>query len=174
MIDTAEEVILVDPQDRPIGVASKLDAHRNGDLHRAFSVLIHDGKGKVLLQKRHKDKYHSGGLWSNTCCGHPRPGEETMNAAARRLGEEMGFTCELAPMGNLQYRADVGDGLIEHELVHLHSGVYAGPVLPDSREAELFAWRTPEEIETEAEAFPERFTAWFCIYVKRRWPLRIG
>jgi isopentenyl-diphosphate delta-isomerase len=173
MSDASEEVVLVDLEDRPIGVASKLDAHRNGDLHRAFSVLIHDGKGKVLLQKRHKAKYHSGGLWSNTCCGHPRPGEDTMGAAARRLREEMGVACPLTPLGTLQYRADVGAGLIEHELVHLHSGVYDGPVSPDEGEAELYAWKTLAEVEAEAATEPERFTAWFCLYVRKGWPLQI-
>jgi isopentenyl-diphosphate delta-isomerase len=173
MSDAAEEVILVDPEDRQVGVASKLEVHRNGDLHRAFSVLIHDGNGKVLLQKRHKAKYHSGGLWSNTCCGHPRPGEDAKSAAARRLGEEMGVACTLTPLGTLQYRADVGGGLIEHELVHLHCGIYEGPVSPDRREAELYAWKTLAEIEAEAATAPERFTAWFCLYVQKRWPLRM-
>ncbi len=165
MDDAAEEVILVDAADRPIGTAPKLDAHRRGAMHRAFSVLIHDGKGNLLLQKRHPEKYHSGGLWTNACCGHPRPGEDVLAAAQRRLKEEMGFTCELVPLGTLSYRADVGSGLVEHELVHLFAGIYQGEVHPDAREAEDYAWRPLSTLRHEAAAEPDRFTVWFRRYL---------
>ena len=172
MTDAMEEVILVDAEDCELGTAPKLAAHERGDLHRAFSILIHDGAGNLLLQKRHCGKYHSGGLWTNACCGHPRPGEDTLAAAARRLEEEMGFTCPLSPMGTLIYRANVGGGLIEHELVHLFSGRHEGPIHPDPREAEDHAWRPLREIRREAVASPERFTVWFRRYLQE--PQRLG
>jgi isopentenyl-diphosphate delta-isomerase len=168
MDDAAEQVILVDEADRPVGTAAKLEAHRRGQLHRAFSILVHDGAGNLLLQKRHPGKYHSGGLWTNTCCGHPRPGEETAAAARRRLAEEMGFACALAPIGTHLYEADVGGGLVEHELVHLFAGEYTGDVHPDACEAEATAWRPMADIRREVEAAPERFTVWFRRYLAER------
>jgi len=167
MNDALESVILVDRDDRPLGVAAKLPAHRSGLLHRAFSVLVHDGEGRMLLQKRHSGKYHSGGLWTNACCGHPRPGEDTAEAAARRLQEEMGFSCPLTARHSLVYRAEVGDGLIEHEYVHLYSGLWRGAVHPDAREAEDHAWRSVDAVRAEAAEHPDRFTAWFRLYLQR-------
>jgi isopentenyl-diphosphate delta-isomerase len=166
MTDATEQVILVDAEDRELGIAPKLAAHERGDLHRAFSVLIHDGAGRLLLQKRYRGKYHSGGLWTNACCGHPRPGEDTLAAAARRLNEEMGFTCPLSPLGTLIYRESVDGGLIEHELVHLFAGRYEGPIHPDPREAEDHAWRPLHDIRREAITNPERFTVWFGRYLR--------
>lgn len=168
MNDATEAVILVDETDRPVGTAAKLEVHRSGQLHRAFSILVHDGAGNLLLQKRHPAKYHSGGLWTNTCCGHPRPGEDTAAAATRRLTEEMGFACALQPLGTHLYRADVGNGLVEHELVHLFAGVHTGAIHPDAHEAEATAWRPLAEIRCEAEATPERFTVWFRRYLAER------
>jgi isopentenyl-diphosphate Delta-isomerase len=165
MDDAAEKVILVDADDRTLGTAPKLDAHRRGQLHRAFSVLIDDGNGNLLLQKRHAGKYHSGGLWTNACCGHPRPGEETLAAAERRLHEEMGIACALSPLGTLVYRADVGRGLVEHELVHVYGGKHSGAVHPDAREAEDYAWRPLAEVLRDAKSTPQRFTAWFQRYL---------
>jgi isopentenyl-diphosphate delta-isomerase len=165
MNDVEESVILVDRNDRPIGTKPKLEAHRQGDLHRAFSVLIHDSQGLMLLQKRHPSKYHSGGLWTNACCGHPRPDEGTFAAASRRLSEEMGFSCPLHALGSLVYRAEVGGGLIEHEYVHLIVGRWNGAVRPDPEEAEAFAWRPLASVRSELAATPERFTAWFRLYL---------
>jgi isopentenyl-diphosphate delta-isomerase len=102
-----EEVILVDEDDRPLGVAPKLAAHRQGQLHRALSVQLQDRHGRLLLQKRHIGKYHSGGLWTNTCCGHPRPSETAIDAAHRRLKEEMGISCPLLPLFSARYRAEL-------------------------------------------------------------------
>lgn len=166
MNDAEENVILVDADDREVGTARKLDAHRRGILHRAFSVLVHDGHGHLLLQKRHPGKYHSGGLWTNACCGHPRPGEETLSAARRRLEEEMGFTCALDPLRTLIYRADVGGGLVEHELVYLYTGRWEGSVNPDPAEADAHAWRSLADLRREAAARPDRFTPWFRIYLR--------
>ncbi|KAB2942026.1 MAG: isopentenyl-diphosphate Delta-isomerase [Hyphomicrobium sp.] len=167
MNDARETVILVDAADQPVGTAPKLAAHQRGDLHRAFSVLIHDGAGQLLLQKRHAGKYHSGGLWTNACCGHPRPGEETQAAALRRLSEEMGFSCPLVPLGALIYRAEVGGGLIEHEYVHLFTGRWCGAVTPHPDEAEAHAWLTLSTVQTDIAAHPDRYTAWFRLYLTR-------
>jgi isopentenyl-diphosphate Delta-isomerase len=165
MNDALETVVLVDIHDREVGTAPKLEVHRRGDLHRAFSVLIGDGAGNMLLQKRHPAKYHSGGLWTNACCGHPRRGESAMAAARRRLAEEMGIDCELHPVGTLTYRADVGDGLIEHEFVHLFAGVWSAAPRPDPREIEDYDWRARDEVRREVVENPERFTAWFRRYL---------
>jgi isopentenyl-diphosphate delta-isomerase len=165
MNDALECVILVDSDDRPLGTAPKLDAHVNGQLHRAFSVLVHDGAGNLLLQKRAHGKYHSGGLWTNACCGHPRPDEETAVAARRRLSEEMGLDCALLPLQTLIYRAEVGGGLVEHELVHLFAARWRGAVEPDPAEAEAHKWQPLHAVRRTAVATPERFTAWFRIYL---------
>lgn len=173
MNDAGESVILVDRQDRVLGNAPKLETHQRGDLHRAFSILIHDGEGNLLLQQRNPTKYHSGGLWTNACCGHPRPGEDTLAAAQRRLREEMGIACTLSVLGTLVYRADVGRGLVEHELVHLFKGRYAGAVRPDAQEIEAYAWHPLCEIERAVTAHPEHYTAWFRRYLAEKWPLAL-
>ncbi|KWT65205.1 Isopentenyl-diphosphate delta-isomerase [Hyphomicrobium sulfonivorans] len=168
MIDELEHVILVDPDDQPLGTERKIEAHVEGKLHRAFSVLIHDGNGRMLLQQRAPEKYHSGGLWTNACCGHPRPGEATIDAARRRLIEEMGIDCPLVPLHSLTYRADVGNGLIEHEVVHLFVGHWDGAVAADPSEVSDYAWKTLNETRAEALNDPERFTAWFRVYLDRQ------
>lgn len=170
MLDALEQVVLVDGEDRAIGTAPKLDAHRRGDRHRALSVVVRDPDGRLLLQKRHIGKYHSGGLWTNTCCSHPRPGEPVAAAAERRLREEMGFACPLRPLVTVAYRAEVGNGLIEHEIVHVFAGVFAGPVRPDPAEADGFAWIDPESLAREVAATPDRFSVWFRLYVAEHWP----
>src|SRR5690606_10606229 len=155
--------------------APKLAAHREGRLHRAISVQLSDGRGRLLLQRRHIGKYHSGGLWTNTCCSHPRPGEATAEAAARRLEEEMGIRCALRPLFTTQYRADVGNGLIEHEIVHVFAGTYDGQVCPDPREADGFAYVTPEELASDlrddAKRPASRYSVWFKLYARDHWPL---
>lgn len=166
-----DRVILVDDDDREIGTAGKLDAHRRGILHRAISVLIRDSAGRLLLQKRQSGKYHSGGLWTNCCCSHPRPGEAPADAAHRRLKEEMGFDCALEPLGLTSYRAAVGDGMTEHEVVHLFAGTYDGPVSPDPREADGFSWVEPAELAADIAARPARYTAWFRHYAAANWPI---
>lgn len=156
-----ESVVLVDAGDRVVGTAPKLDAHRSGALHRAFSVFVFDSHGALLLQQRARQKYHSGGLWTNSCCGHPRPGEVTRRAAGRRLREEMGIICPLAEAGVFLYRAEVGHGFVEHELDHVLVGYANGEPVPDP--AEVAGWRRRQipELRAELARAPERFTAWF-------------
>lgn len=166
-----EEVVLVDSEDNEIGVAEKLDAHRQGNLHRAFSVMVWDSKDRLLLQRRQIDKYHSGGLWTNSCCGHPRPGETSEEAAARRLNEEMRVICRLAPVGTFTYRAELGAGLIEHEFVHIFRGRYDGVIAPDPVECDGYSWSTPDVIRRQIAAVPHCFSAWFKKYVEAGWPL---
>jgi len=166
-----EEIVLVDHEDREVGIGEKLETHRRGDLHRAFSVMIWDGKGRLLLQRRQIEKYHSGGLWTNSCCGHPRPGESAADAALRRLNEEMGITCALAPIGTFTYRAELGGGLIEHELVHIFRGIYDGAVAPNPEECDGYSWSVPDTIERQIARAPQCFSAWFRKYVEAGWPV---
>jgi isopentenyl-diphosphate delta-isomerase len=166
MLDARETVVLVDEDDREVGLAPKLEAHERGVLHRAFSVFVLNGRGEVLLQRRADGKYHSGGLWTNTCCGHPRPGEPVADAARRRLREEMGFDCALAPAGAFVYRADVGRGLREHEYDHVFIGRHDLPPAPDADEASDWRWQSPESALAEAEEYPERFTTWFPLALR--------
>jgi isopentenyl-diphosphate delta-isomerase len=151
----------VDADDRVVGTAAKLDAHRAGALHRAFSVFVFDSQGLLLLQQRARAKYHSGGLWTNTCCGHPRPGESTAVAAARRLREEMGIGCGLRDAGWFVYRADVGAGLVEHELDHVLVGCSDREPRPDPGEAAGWRRLAVADLRVELERTPGRFTAWF-------------
>ncbi len=165
-----ERVVLVDEADRPLGTAPKMQAHREGRLHRAFSVVVRDRAGRFLLQKRHVGKYHSGGLWTNTCCSHPRPGEPVEAAARRRLVEEMGIEAPLEPLLTTVYRAQLDNGLVEHEFVHVFGAVYEGPVRPDPSEAEGYAWVSPEELEADLRARPERYSYWFRLYLAEHRP----
>ena len=165
-----EQVILVDNDDQAIGVAAKLPAHREGRLHRAISVQLRDPSGRLLLQKRHIGKYHSGGLWTNTCCSHPRPGEDAHSAAHRRLSEEMNISCPLTHLFITRYRAVVDNGMIEHELVHCFGGLYAGMVRPDPREADGYAWMDLDELRQEVDRAQARYSPWFRIYLRDHWP----
>ncbi len=175
MSETAEErVVLVDEADRPIGTAPKLEAQRQGRLHRALSVVVRDRAGRFLLQKRARGKYHSGGLWTNTCCSHPRPDEPVAEAARRRLAEEMGIEAEPVPILTTIYRAELDNGLIEHELVHVFAVTYEGPVRPDPAEADGFAWVAPDELVADIARRPERYSYWFKLYVREHWPALVG
>lgn len=124
---TFDEVVLVNEHDVAIGTMDKLRAHELGVRHRALSVLVHDRRNRLLLHRRASSKYHSGGLWTNTCCSHPRPGEPVHDAAVRRLREEMGISCALMPLFSMRYRARVSERLIESEIVHVFGGSTASP-----------------------------------------------
>lgn len=160
---TDEQVILVTPGDVPVGTADKTGAHERGLLHRAFSVFVFDPNGEWLLQRRAAGKYHSGGLWSNTCCSHPRPGEAIEDAAHRRLREEMGFDCPLEPAFSFLYRAPLDGGMIEHELDHVFVGVHSGNPDPDPAEVGAWRWATGDTIRRELARAPHTFTYWFAL-----------
>jgi isopentenyl-diphosphate Delta-isomerase len=155
-----ERVILVDPSDSPLGTAEKLEAHRRGLLHRALSVVVVNPLGQVLMQRRAAGKYHSAGLWANTCCSHPRPGEPTEDAARRRLLQEMGVECDVEPVGSVLYRAPVGHDLIEHEYDHVFLGRWEGTPRPDPEEVQAWRWVDPAELRRALRHRPDRFAAW--------------
>ncbi|HCL04943.1 MAG TPA: isopentenyl-diphosphate delta-isomerase [Chitinophagaceae bacterium] len=158
-----EQVILVNEQDEVLGVMEKMEAHEKALLHRAFSVFVFNEKHELLLQKRAITKYHSGGLWTNTCCSHPRPGEPIELAAARRLKEEMGFTTDLSKAFSFTYSAAFSNGLTEHEFDHVFTGRYHGDIHINREEVETYAFRSLQEIASLLEQEPESFTAWFHI-----------
>ena len=169
-MDIEEQVILVDDADHQTGTAEKLDAHRAGALHRAFSIVVWNSDGRMLLQQRALSKYHSAGLWTNTCGGHPRPNEDVAEAAARRLAEEMGLRCPLTPLGTIRYRAEFSNGLTEHEIVHVYRGLHNGAVTPNPDEANAYAWRTLDEVREDVAAAPQNYSVWFRQYVAAEWP----
>jgi len=161
-----DTIILVDANDVPVGTASKTDVHRRGLRHRAISALVRDHAGSLLLQQRNPSKYHSGGLWANACCSHPRPGEETLAAARRRLREEMGVDCALVPLFTTHYRAAVSNGYIEDEFVHAFGGTYEGPVAPDPAEVSEWKWMPFAELWDDQIAHPDCYTVWFRHYLR--------
>ena len=171
-MQTLEKVILVDDCDREIGTGEKHEVHRQGSLHRAFSVIIWDDADRMLLQQRSSGKYHSGGLWTNACCGHPRPGEACDAAARRRLQQEMGFVCPMEALGTIRYRAELDHDMIEHEIVHVFHGVHDGAIVPNPDEAQAYRWAAVEDVQADALEAPERYTAWFRKYLKAEWPVR--
>jgi isopentenyl-diphosphate delta-isomerase len=160
-----DAVVLVDADDVAVGTAGKLDAHRRGLKHRAISALVHNRAGELLLQRRSAAKYHSGGLWTNACCSHPLPGEGVAEAARRRLRQEMGVTCPLTPLFRFSYRAQVSDGLIEDEVVHVFGGAHDGPVTPDQAEVDEWKWIGLDDLKADLGARPDRYTVWFRQYV---------
>ncbi len=160
--DGPESVVLVDADDRPVGTAEKLAAHERGQLHRAFSIFIFNHAGQLLLQRRAPDKYHSGGLWTNTCCGHPRPGETTGASAERRLTEEMGFTSSLRHVATFTYRAALDRHLTEHEIDHVFVGRFDGVPLPNPNEVAAWRWMHRPELDREMQSAPATFTAWLA------------
>jgi isopentenyl-diphosphate Delta-isomerase len=163
---TQEFVVLVDEYNNEIGLMEKQEAHRRAMLHRAFSVFVFNGKGELLLQQRALSKYHSGGLWTNTCCSHPRAGETTEAAAHRRLQEEMGFDCALTEKFSFIYRTPFDNGLSEHELDFVYTGTYDGfPEINDD-EVESYRWITLEKLIQELHEKPYQFTSWFQIILK--------
>lgn len=160
-----EHVILVDALDNELGSMEKMEAHEKGLLHRAFSVFIFNTKGEVLLQQRATEKYHSGGLWTNTCCSHPRSGETTVEAGKRRLMEEMGFTCELEALFSFTYKVSLNQGLIEHELDHVLVGTYDGTIVPNPDEVMNSTWMTLDALICDCQSNPEKYTAWLQIII---------
>ena len=158
-----EKVILVDENDTQVGLMPKLEAHQKGLLHRAFSVFIFNSNHQLLLQKRAVSKYHSGGLWTNTCCSHQRVGESNIQAGQRRLQEEMGFTTSLNKAFDFTYKAAFDNGLTEHEFDHVFTGIYDGPIDFNTDEVAAYAFIPAQDLEQQIQKTPERFTAWFHI-----------
>lgn len=158
-----EHVILVDENDVAIGLMEKMEAHEKALLHRAFSVFIFNTKGEILVQQRALRKYHSGGLWTNTCCSHPRPNESTLQAAQRRLYEEMGFETELNKAFDFIYKAEFSNGLTEHEFDHVYVGTYEGLIEANFDEVENYAYRSIPLIQAFMDKHPDFFTEWFLI-----------
>lgn len=159
-------ITLVDENDKVVGKEEKLEAHKKGLLHRAFSIFIFNKKGELLLQKREKSKYHCGSLWTNTCCSHPRYGEELENAIHRRIVEEMGFDCEMKKVFNVTYKAFFDNGLTEHEFDHVFIGFFEGKVSPNPEEVEEYKWETLENIVLDVKENPSKYTPWFRIIIE--------
>lgn len=158
-----EKVILVNEADQQTGLMDKLEAHEKGLLHRAISVFIFNTKGELLLQQRQHNKYHSGGLWTNTCCSHPHAGESAYEAATRRLQEEMGMTTSLSFIYQFQYHAHLDSNLIEHEIDHVFFGVTDTPPVPNPIEAAGYRYVTATALLTDLAQHPEEYTEWFKI-----------
>ena len=158
-----EQVILVDEQDNPIGLMEKQAAHLEPHLHRAFSIFIFNSKGELLLQQRAFSKYHSPGLWTNTCCSHPRAGETLEEASSRRLMEEMGMVCDLREVYTFIYKAPVGQGLTEHEFDHVLIG--RSDAIPNLNAEEVASWKymSLDDLKEDLLLHPEHYTEWFKI-----------
>jgi isopentenyl-diphosphate delta-isomerase len=161
-----EQLILVDESNRAIGTGGKNAVHRAGLLHRAFSIFLADDRGRLLLQQRHPRKYHSGGLWANSCCGHPRPGERTMSAARRRLHEELGVDCPLTFGFFSRYRAELDHGMEENEFVYVYFGVLKSHPLPAPVEISDIAFLALGELDRRMRRQPAAYTFWLRHYFR--------
>ncbi|MES2761202.1 MAG: isopentenyl-diphosphate Delta-isomerase [Bacteroidota bacterium] len=162
-----EYVILVDEQDNDIGVMEKQEAHQKGMLHRAFSIFIFNDQKKLLLQQRALSKYHSAGLWTNTCCSHPRPNETIKDAASRRLFEEMGLSCDLQIKTNFIYRTPFENGLTEHEFDYVLTGQTNQIPMVNKEEVENYKWQAIDEIKKDVMSNPHKYTSWFKIALEK-------
>jgi isopentenyl-diphosphate delta-isomerase len=158
-----EKIILVDESDNEIGTMEKMEAHRKGVLHRAFSVLLFNSKGELLLQKRAKNKYHSGGLWTNTCCSHPLPQESIQEAARRRLKQEMGIDLQPTFAFKFIYKTNLDQSLVEHEYDHVYIGVFDGVPVINMDEVEEWKFIDLTSLREDMKEFPESYTTWFKI-----------
>jgi isopentenyl-diphosphate delta-isomerase len=159
------QLILLDEDNNEVGFLDKLSVHQQGHFHRAFSVLIYDGKN-VLIHRRAQEKYHCGGLWSNTCCGHPSQSNDIRQQAEKRLFEEMGFNCELQFLRQYQYHAHLDNELIENELVDIFVGRYDGEITPNTEEVEAFEWVDIGDLQENVIRSPETYTPWFRLYCR--------
>lgn len=162
-----EDLILVNARNRAIGCGEKLAVHETGLLHRAFSVFLVAPDGRVLLQQRSRAKYHSGGLWANSCCGHPRPGEATRQAAERRLGEELGASARLHFGFRTHYRAEFANGLAENEIVYVFFGALPAKLRLNPREVASVALRSLDALKKDAARHPEKYVFWLNHYLTR-------
>lgn len=165
------KLILVDKKDREIGTDEKLKAHQEGKLHRAFSIFIFNSKGEMLLQKRAKTKYHSGGLWSNACCSHPRPNKNIKKEVAKRLKEEMGIRCSVKEASVILYRANLGK-LTEHEINHIFIGKFNGKPKMNKEEAEAWKWINLAELKKDIKKNPSKYTVWFRLILNKAFVIK--
>ncbi len=161
-----EYVILVDESDNEVGLMEKMEAHEKGLLHRAFSIFIFNQKGEMLLQQRAFAKYHSGGLWTNACCSHPRANETTLAAAERRLKEELGFEAPIHEVFSFTYKASFENGLTEHEFDHVFTGRYDGIINFNPDEVAAVKYMAVEDVRNSLQTEPALYTAWFHIAFK--------
>ena len=171
------QVILVDEQDQLLGSCEKLEAHRKGLLHRAFSVFVFNRKGEMLLQQRALNKYHSGGLWTNACCSHPAMGENTDDAVHRRLVEEMGFDTPAKKLFDFVYKADFDNGLTEYEFDHVYSGEYDGEIRCNPDEVMDYCFKPMHAIAESLQTRPGLYTAWFHLAfpkIEKWWQQQYG
>jgi len=161
-----EYVLLVNKNDQPLGTMEKMAAHEKGELHRAFSIFIFNSKGEMMLQKRASGKYHSGGLWTNTVCSHPKAGEDVKIAAVRRMDEEMGLECDINEVFTFLYKSEVGDDLTEHEFDHVFIGYSDVQPNPNPEEVEDWKYVSVDWLVKDVEEHPENYTVWFLIALK--------
>lgn len=164
------DVILVDADDRAIGAMEKIAAHREGALHRAFSVFCLNSQGHMLVQQRAASKYHGGGLWTNACDGHPGVGEDTTAAAEARLREELGIVCELEEVAIFTYRAELEHGMVEHEVDHVMVGCFEGLPTPDPAEVAAWRWVTIDDLRRQLQTNPEAYAPWFRLALEQALP----
>lgn len=158
-----EQVVLVNEKDEPVGLMEKIEAHEKALLHRAFSVFITNSKGEIMLQQRALSKYHSPGLWTNTCCSHQREGESNLVAGKRRLMEEMGIETPLKVLFSFIYKANMGNGLTEHEYDYVMQGTYEAAPKINPTEVAAWKWMAPQAIKQDIQEQPALYTAWFKI-----------
>lgn len=158
-----ELVVLVNENDEKIGLMPKQEAHEKGLLHRAFSVFVFNSKNQLMLQQRAWHKYHSPGLWTNTCCSHQRDGETSVEAGKRRLMEEMGFSTDLRETTTFIYKAPFDNGLTEHELDHILIGNYEGSPNLNPDEVAAWKWMSLEDVKADIQNNPQEYTVWFRI-----------
>jgi len=155
------DIILVNDLDEAIGTGEKLMVHQRGLLHRAFSILVFNSNNELLIHQRTSHKYHSGDLWTNTCCGHPNADEEISQAAHRRLGEEMGFDTSLDFLYKFQYRTEFPDGLIENEIDNVFVGTYSNSFVVNPEEVADYQWIAVDNLLDKVDKNPEKYTFWF-------------
>ncbi len=165
-----EEVVLVDENDSEVGTMEKMAAHREGRLHRAFSVLVYNSKGDLLIHRRAASKYHSAGLWTNACCSHPRPGENIRDAAVRRLKEEMNILVEPEFLYKFVYRINLEDSLVEHEMDYVFRATFDGEPSPNANEVQAWRFVSVDELLRDVAGSPFKYTYWFRIILDRRYP----
>lgn len=161
------KILLVNKQDSELGFEEKIKVHQLGLLHRSFSILVFNSRGELLLQKRAEGKYHSGGLWTNTCCSHQESRGVLIEAAQRRLREEMGISCELKEHFHFVYKVSVGGGLIENELDHVFIGFCDDAPKINKREASSYKYAFIPDIRKDIKENPDSYTEWFKIIIKK-------